>query len=87
MSLHFAHLHPDADDTSHSIEMQADVIKILLAALRGHDDFYPNPLALHHSETGLPTLLNEFLEVCRTIQMLDACLRSGRLKYKGGEPV
>ena len=60
--------------------------EIRLAALRCHDDFDPT-LDLHHSQTGLPALLNEFLEVCRTIQMLDACLRSGRLKYAGDAPV
>ena len=36
---HFESLHPDAVETDHVIIMQADVIEILLAALRGHEDF------------------------------------------------
>ena len=77
-------LHPEVcPETEHDMIMKADVIEILIAALRGHPDVAP---MLVHSGIGLidfhglPHALGLLMEVCRTVQLLDAFLVTGWLK-------
>ena len=74
---HFETLHPKAELTTHSIEMQADIIEICMAAFRGNPDFL-DVLPIGR----LPELHAKLVAVCRVIQSLDAIIRTGYLKWK-----
>ena len=64
-------------NSDHAVEMQGDIIEIVLAALRGHPEF----TAVLPSGFGeLPQLFTKLVYVCRTVQMLDAFLRTGLVK-------
>ena len=69
----------------HALDVKADVIDVLIASLRGHPDFAPllvgSGIGLIDSY-GLPHALSLLMEVCRTVQLLDAFLVTGWLKYK-----
>ena len=75
-SHYFPTLRPDAPWTKHSVEMHGDVFEILLAALRGHDDFANDGHAVLRQK-----LFVKLCSLCRTVQMLDAVIRTGRLKW------
>ena len=73
---YFASLHPNAVASDHSIEMHGDVFEIIMAALRGHPEFQdvtPRPL---------PPMFEKLTQVCRTIHLLDACIRTSRVKFQ-----
>ena len=74
---HFETLHPKAKLTKHSMEMQADIIEICMAAFRGNADF-TDVLPIGR----LPELHAKLVAVCRVIQTLDAIIRTGYLKCK-----
>lgn len=74
---YFPSLHPHAELTDHSKEMKGDVLEICMAALRGHPEF-----AEVLPTEGLPQIFNALSSVCQTIQMLDACIRTGKLKWQ-----
>ena len=57
--------------------MSGDVFQICMAALRGHAEFAEDVPAV-----GLPKLFATVCSLCRTVQMLDAFIRTGNLKYK-----
>ena len=74
---HFPALRPDSSLTLGSVEMHGDVFKICMAVLRGHVEFENDVPAV-----GLPKLFVKLCSLCRTVQMLDAVLRTGLLKYR-----
>ena len=76
---HFGSLHPDAALTDHACEMQGDVFEIAMAALRGHPEF------AEVLPEGLPQIFVKLIFVCRTVQMLDACIRTGYVKWQGAK--
>ena len=83
LGAHFACLDPRAPLTAEAIERQADVIEICLAALRGNHEL-EDEIGAHLARTGdrLPTIFNHLVQACRTVQWLDACLRTGWLKFE-----
>ena len=73
---YFGDLHPNATASSHAVEMHGDVFEIIMAALRGHPEFQevtPRPL---------PPMFAKLTYVCRTIHLLDACVRTGHVKFR-----
>lgn len=74
---YFGSLHPNADHaSSHAVEMHGDVFEIIMAALRGHPEFRdvtPRPL---------PPMFAKLTHVCRTVHFLEACVRTGRVKFQ-----
>ena len=73
---HFTSLHPEAALTDHMCEMHGDVLEIVMAALRGHPEF-----ADVLPQVGLPDVFVKLCLVCRTVQLLDACIRTGYVKW------
>ena len=80
LAQYFPSLHPTlCNETEHSISMKGDVVEICMAALRGHPDFEG---ALSSFGMQLPTLFNRMNQLSRTVQYIDAFLRTGRLKFQ-----
>ena len=82
----FPCLHPEVfPETECALNMKADVIEILIASLRGHPDLAPllvgSGIGLIDSY-GLPHALSLLMEVCRTVQLLDAFLVTGWIKHQ-----
>ena len=75
---HFTTLHPAAELTDHAFEMQADVFEIVMAALRGHAEFKD---CLPQGRL-LPPLFAKLCSLCKTVQVLDGCIRTGRVKWQ-----
>ena len=74
---HFETLHPNARLTKHSMEMQADIIEICMAAFRGNPDFTDV-----FTPGQPPEIHAKLVAVCRVIQTLDSIIRTGYLKWK-----
>ena len=80
LSQYFPSLHPTlCNETEHSISMKGDVVEICMAALRGHPDFSDAVLSF---SVPLPTLFDNMNQLSRTVQYIDAFLRTGRLKFQ-----
>ena len=79
LATYFPSLRPnhDSSETDHSLEMKADIVEIIMAALRGHDDFRDALL-----EFKLPELFNDMCQIARTVQYIDAFLRTGWIKHR-----
>ena len=74
---HFGSLHPEAAQmTNHTVEMHGDVFEIIMAALRGHSEF------TEVVPQGIIPLFVKLTLVCRTVHKLDACIRTGRVKWQ-----
>ena len=73
-------LRPDSPPFStHSVEMQGDVVEVCLAALRGHDWFQMDDLITKQNKT-LPVLFQEVLNLCQLVQLIDASFHRGYIK-------
>ena len=82
----FPCLHPEVfPETECALNMKADVIRILSAALRGHPDLAPllldSGIGLVDVH-GLPHALRVLMELCCTVQLLDGFLVTGWLKHQ-----
>ena len=87
LSGHWPSLHPfNSEHTNHSVEMQADIIEIVMAALRGHDLFCEvlTPLYERISQFRYPRLqvFQYLCNVAQCVQYLDASLLTGWLKFR-----
>lgn len=78
---YFPTLHPNlyGYETEHSLCMKGDIIKIIMAALRGHDDFRDVLLPLNINK---PKMFDELCQVAQTVQYIDAFLRTGYIKFR-----
>ena len=75
---YFGSLHPEAEVSEHAVEMHGDIFEICMAALRGDLEFkdvLPEGIELQ-------AVFAKLCEMCRLIHMLDACLRTGRIKWQ-----
>ena len=83
MALHFESLHPNAMLTEYVVERQADIIEIVIAALRGHEFFRPIFARITEiSGRRIPELLVVLFDLCKLVQYLDAFLTTGYLRHK-----
>ena len=61
---------------------KADVVEVILAALRGNDIFHSITKAwIDARKTTLPTVLNWMMSLCRLVHMFNAYFCSGSIKY------
>ena len=77
---HFETLRPEGMLlTDHAVEMHGDIFEIVMAALRGHAEFRD---VLPLCSTDLPPLFAKLCSVCKTVHMLDGCIRTGNVKWQ-----
>ena len=82
MSQFFPSLDPTLfNGTENSLSMKGDVMRIVMEALRGHRDF-EDALRSLDRKTPLPKLFNDMIQLPRTVQYIDAFLRTGRVDYR-----
>ena len=69
--------------TNGHVEQLADVVEIVMGALRG-EEWFEQLFKKHHD---LPKLFNVLVDICRLVQQLDARLLTGVLKHSHYERI
>ena len=80
---------PDLSETNYGTERQADVIEVVLAALRGHKVFEDifSQIYQRFDTKWLPPIFAEFCEVLRAQHMMDGWFITGTIKWRQHESV